>query len=99
MKHLTYDERLQIQKALTLKCSFIEIASKVGKDRTPPLVAKSGRMRNMSASPPEANVNSNVSLKIKRNVLLRDAQKESAQLPVLDVRNTVTGMSRRLAKS
>lgn len=34
MKHLTYDERLQIQKALTLKCSFIEIASKVGKDRT-----------------------------------------------------------------
>ena len=56
-------------------------------------------MRNMSASPPEANVNSNVSLKIKRNVLLRDAQKESAQLPVLDVRNTVTGMSRRLAKS
>ena len=98
MKHLTYDERLQIQKALTLKCSLLKLPLKSVKI-APPLVAKSGRMRNMSASPPEANVNSNVSLKIKRNVLLRDAQKESAQLPVLDVRNTVTGMSRRLAKS
>lgn len=34
MKHLTYDERLQIQKALTLKCSFTEIAARIGKNRT-----------------------------------------------------------------
>lgn len=34
MKHLTYDERLQIQKALTLKYSFSEIAEKIYKNRT-----------------------------------------------------------------
>lgn len=34
MKHLTYDERLQIQKALTLKTSFAAIAQTLGKNRT-----------------------------------------------------------------
>lgn len=34
MKHLTYDERLQIQKALTLQSSFAAIAQTLGKNRT-----------------------------------------------------------------
>ena len=34
MKHLTYDDRLQIQKSLTLKLSFTQIAEVIGKDRT-----------------------------------------------------------------
>ena len=34
MKHLTYDERLQIQKAFTLKTSFAAITQTLGKNRT-----------------------------------------------------------------
>jgi hypothetical protein len=34
MKHLTYDDRRQIQNFLTRKCSFSEIGEKIGKDRT-----------------------------------------------------------------
>lgn len=34
MKHLTYDERLQMQKAFTLKTSFAAIAQTLGKNRT-----------------------------------------------------------------
>ena len=34
MKHLTYDDRLQIQKALTVNESFTVIAEKIGKNRT-----------------------------------------------------------------
>ena len=72
MKHLTYDERLQIQKALTLKCSFIEIASKVGKDRT--TISREVRAYAKYVGKP-------------------------ARSKCKYVRNTVTGMSRRLAKS
>ena len=34
MKHLTYDDRLQIQKALTLNEPFSVIAERIGKNRT-----------------------------------------------------------------
>ena len=51
MKHLTYDERLQIQKAFTLNTSFAAIAQTLGKNRT--TIASFARSKSAKEKPLE----------------------------------------------